>query len=308
MSCGPSFSISLLAPRYWLVWLALVLFVPIAWMPVFIRHGLGRWLGRLIYRKNLKRRTIILQNLLVAQPGLSVTERENKARDMLQWYGCAIVDYSVLLFRSKRYLQKYASFKGLDEVEKAVAEGRNVVILLTHSVWLDFAPALLSLYFNLYGSYKPLSNRLLDWLLQRIRCRYVGFVVSREEGMLRLVRALKAGQVLVFLPDEDLGEAQADFALFFGRKKATLNTPARIAKMKKALCFPCYTYFDAQSKCYCTVLGAALSPFPAKDLVQSAVILNQGLEQVISSNVDQYMWQLKYYRSVAVGDSIVYQK
>ncbi|HIQ07736.1 MAG TPA: lipid A biosynthesis acyltransferase [Thiotrichaceae bacterium] len=306
MSCGPSFTIKLLAPRYWLTGLAVVLFAPVAWLPVTIRHQIGRWLGGVVYRRNNKRRAIVLQNLAVALPGLSAQQREEKALKMLQWYGCAMIDYSVLFFRSKRYLQKQMKFEGLDKVESVVSEGQPVVILLAHSVWLDFAPAALSASFDLYGSYKPLSNALLDWLLQRMRCRYVKFVIAREEGMLRLVRSLKDGRVLVFLPDEDLGVEQADFAPFFGRKKATLKTPARIAAIKKASCFPCYTYFNNDTQQYCTVLGEVLAPFPAKASTDSAIVLNNALEQVIRSDIEQYMWQLKYYRSTDLGDEAIY--
>lgn len=248
--CGSTFTLALLAPRYWLIWLGLLVFIPIAWLPISMRQSIGRAIGRLIYSKNSKRRSIIIQNLSIAEPESTAKELEEKALAMLQWYGCAMIDYSVLFFRSRRYLQKHSLFKGLDKVEQAVKEGRNVVILLTHSVWLDFAPALLSAHFELYGSYKSLSNGLLDWLLQKMRCRYVSFVISREQGMMRLVRSLQKGRLLIFLPDEDLGVEQADFAPFFGRKKATLNTPARIAKMKKAVCFPCYSYFDPVNKNY----------------------------------------------------------
>jgi lauroyl/myristoyl acyltransferase len=150
------------------------------------------------------------------------------------------------------------------------------------------------------------KNLLLDWMMAKSRCRHVDFVISREEGMLKLVRSLKPGRLLVFLPDEDLGSEHANFAPFFGKDKATLNTPERIAKLKKASCFPCYTYYDEKTSQYCVRLGKRLSPFPATDSQKSAEVLNKSIENLIQIEPDQYMWLLKLYKTRRQGRASIY--
>ncbi len=308
MSCGVPFRKGWLHPRYWLTWLGLGFGFVLAWLPVPVRHALGKGLGFLVFRYNRKRKSVVLANLRIAFPGLSHAELEKRALHTLQWYGRAMVDYCVLFFLPKRLLQQRIQIEGegKTQLDQVIAAGNNVIILLMHSAWLDFAPAGLGAFYSLYGSYKPVKNPVINWLMAKSRCRHVASVISREAGMMKLVRSLKPGKLLIFLPDEDLGSEHAVFAPFFGVQKATLNTPARIARLKAAECFPCFTWYDEAKKQYCVRLGAALSPFPGNNPLKAANVLNHALEQLILYEPDQYMWLLKYYKTRPDGGDGVY--
>lgn len=304
--CGVPFDKGFLKPKYWLTWLGLALSAIISLFPTSVRHWIGRRVGQLFYRLNSKRAGVVTANLEAAFPELSASERELMAIQSSQWFGCALVDYSLLFFASRKRLNKLIRIEGQEGLDEAIASEKNVVLLLSHSVWLDFAPAGLGAFYQLYGSYKPVKNPLIDWVMAKSRCKYVGSVISREQGMMKLVRSLKPGKCLIFLPDEDLGAEHSDFAPFFGVEKATLNTPARIAKLKQASCFPCFTFYDVAAKQYCISIGKSLSPFPATDAEESARVLNKALEAQIKMQPRQYMWQLKYYRTRPEGQVSLY--
>lgn len=278
----------------------------LSWMPVYVRHGIGRWIGAQIYQHNNKRRHVVMTNLRIAFPDLTEEKIQEKALVSLQWYSCAMVDYCILFFSSNKKLQRLIRLEGKATIDQAINQGENIIILLMHSAWLDFAPVGLGFSYSLYGSYKPVKNLVLDWMMAKSRCRHVDFVISREEGMFKLVRSLKPGRLLIFLPDEDLGAEHADFAPFFGKNKATLNTPERIAKLKKATCFPCYTYYDKETEQYCINLGDALAPFPSDNALKSMEVLNKSIESMIQIEPDQYMWLLKLYRTTQQDDTSVY--
>ncbi len=308
MKCGIPFTRGLLHPRFWLTWLGLGLGVGIAWLPVSFRHLLGKGLGTIIFRYNLKRRHVVQTNLQLAFPHLTPRLIQKKALISLQWYGRAMLDYCVLFFLPAARLQRRIRLEGegKKQVDQAIVNGDNVIILLMHSAWLDFAPAGLGTDYALYGSYKPVKNPVINWLMAKSRCRHVDFVIAREEGMIKLVRSLKPGRLLIFLPDEDLGDEHADFAPFFGIPKATLNTPARIARLKKARCFPCFTYYDEKKAQYCVHLDAALTAFPSSNALKDAEILNNSIERLISIEPDQYMWLLRYYKTRPEGEVSLY--
>ncbi len=296
----------MLLPRYWLTWLGLGFSFLLSFSPAVVRHSIGKMVGRVIYRYNHKRRHIVVTNLKIAFPDLTSEQVEAKALASLQWYSCAMIDYSVLFFGSTKKLQQLIRVEGQEQVNRAINNEDNVIILLMHSVWLDFAPAGLGVEYSVYGSYKPVKNDLLDWMMSTSRCRHVDFVIAREEGMLRLVRALKPGRLLIFLPDEDLGSSHAEFASFFGKNKATLNTPARIAKLKNATCFLCYVHYDEVTRQYCVTLDEALAEFPDKDPIKNAEILNKNMERLIKNEPEQYMWLLKHYKTRPQGEVSVY--
>jgi len=306
-TCGVSFALNLLHPRYWFTWGGVGIGVLLSVLPVCVRHTIGGWLGRFIFHRNHKRRHVVLQNLKVAFPHLSVDERQAMGLASVQWYARALLDYSLLFFRSRKVLGTSVDFEGQCYIDNAIREGRNVILLLAHSAMLDFAPAALGQKYTLYGSYKTLSNPVLNWLMARSRCKSVAFVFSRDEGMMKLVRALTLGRVLVFLPDEDLGKKHSDFASFFGVQKATLNTPARIAKLKKADALPCYAWYDTESKRYKVKINPPLVGFSEENtLLSTAEVLNQSLEKLILLAPEQYMWLMKIYKTRPEREESIY--
>lgn len=295
--CGIPFSLHFLRPSYWITWLGLLLLFCLAWLPFSIRHFLGRQLGRLIYKTNKKRRHIVQRNIQLCFPDLSPAQQIAYAKRSLQWYGCALLDYGFFFFSSRKRLYRHMQIEGKAHIDQALADKHQVMILLGHSVMLEFVPVMLGQYFSSYGSYKPLSNPLMDWMIAKNRCKHVKFVISREQGMVRLVRELKDQQILIFLPDEDHGRKHSHFAPFFNVPKATLNTPARIARLAKAKSFPTMAFYDPSLKKYRIIIGEALADYPHKNPVTSAAIMNTAFEQLIQHDPMQYMWLLKLFKT-----------
>ena len=297
-----SFSLAFLHPRYWLTWLGLSLFFLFSFFPSGVRHFFGKKLGSFIYKNNRKRQGVINTNLALCFPELSQQQREQLGEEHLQWYGCALFDYSFFFFASKERLYRNMVIEGKQHIDHALEQGNNVIILLGHSVFLEFVPVMLGQYFNTYGSYKPLSNPLIDWMIARSRCKHVKFVVPREAGMMKLVRELKEQQLLIFLPDEDHGKEHSSFANFFVTEKATLNTPARIARLSKADSFPAMAFYDQKIGKYKIIVGQRLENYPSKNNVQNATIMNQGFETLIRHYPAQYMWLMKLFKTLPDTD------
>lgn len=288
---------SLLHPRYWPSWWAVGALRLLAFLPWQVRRWLGKQLGTAIYKHNKKRRQVILINLKLAFPELSKEAREQFTQQNLQEYAAALLDYSVLFFRSRTALYKRIRLTGQERLEKAIAQNQNIMLLLGHSVWLEFAPVAIGEHFKAYGSYKPFKNPVFNWLIMCSRLRDVQFVVSREEGMIKLVRSLEPGNLLFFLPDQDHGEKNSVFVPFFATEKSTLTTPARIAKLGRACAFPIMVFFDAKTGIYQVKVEPALEDFGALDSQEDAANMNASFEKLIDQYPTQYMWLLKIFKT-----------
>ena len=212
-----------------------------------------------------------------------------------------------MFFRSRRWLYKQTIITGHEHIDTALSNEQNVVLLLGHSVWLEFAPLAIGQHYNTYGSYKPFGNPILNWMIARSRLKDVSEIIAREDGMIKLIRSLKPGKLLFFLPDEDHGPKHSVFAPFFGIPKATLTTPARIAKMSKARCLPVMAFFDVQQGRYRINIGAPLNNFGRQDNITDAASINNGLQQLIKKHPAQYMWQLKLFRTTEHDGPRTYQ-
>jgi len=227
-------------------------------------------------------------------------------RAQLQWYGCALVDYSLLFFGSKTRLSKMLEIEGQQHIDNAISNDKSIIILLAHSVMLEFAPAALGLHYDCFGSYKTSKNPVLDWMIARSRCRHVSFVVSREEGMRKLIKSLTPKRLMIFLPDEDLGVDNAVFASFFGKQKATLTTTARLAKMSKAEALPTFAWYDVVAQKYKIKVAEPLQGYPTGDAKQDAILMNEALEKLIKEHPEQYMWTMKWFRTRPENEASLY--
>ena len=96
--CGLPFTLTLLHPKHWLVWSGLGVKAIVSLLPTSVRHAFGKKIGAYIYNNNKKRRHNVNTNLNIAFPDLSKEQREAMALENMQWYGCALVDYSMVFF------------------------------------------------------------------------------------------------------------------------------------------------------------------------------------------------------------------
>lgn len=305
--CGIKFTASLLHPRYWFTWMGLLFAIFIAQLPNSFRHAIGKKIGLYIYNNNEKRRHIIDTNLAIAFPDLDEKAHDKMAQKHLEWYAYAMVDYSLLFFASKRRLSKMLVVDGKEHIDEAIKNEQSIIVLLAHSVMLEFAPAALGLHYECFGSYKTSKNAVLDWMIAKSRCRHVSFVVSREEGLRKLVKSLAPKRLMIFLPDEDLGLENAVFAPFFGKQKATLTTTARISKMGKATALPAFAWYDIESKKYRVQIAPALKDYPSGNAEKDAKKLNQSLELMIKQHPEQYMWTMKWFRTRPKNEPALYR-
>ena len=301
-----AFDKSLLHPRYFGSWLLLLVAFLLSLLPQSVRHWVGQLIGSYLYKKNKKRRDVIQANLRQVFPKIPEAQLQEMVREHLSWYGKALVDYGVFFFGSSRRLKRQVAIKGEALLEVPKRQGQPIILLLAHSVMLEFAVIALSANYRSFGSYKASSNPVLDWIIARSRCRFADFVVSRNAGLRPLIRAIKSQRIMIFLPDEDLGLDNAVFAPFFQRQKATLTTPARLTKLGKAKAIAGFVVFDDSEQQYQLHLQALPESYPEGDNYEDAVALNQALEKLVLNSPEQYMWTMKYYRTIAPQDKPFY--
>ncbi|PID45589.1 MAG: lipid A biosynthesis acyltransferase [Proteobacteria bacterium] len=301
------FTRPLLSVKYWPTWLGLLLAALVGWLPQPARHRLGQWLGDYLYRKRAKRFHVSRANLRQVFPEASDKAIEARVKAHLQWYGKGLVDYSLFFFGGRERLFSSVSINGGEHLWQAVKQNQAVILLLTHSVMLEFAAvALASEGIHSFGSYKKSKNALLDWVIARSRCRFVDFVVSREEGLRPLIRAIQSRRVMIFLPDEDLGLDNSVFAPFFNRQKATLTTPSRLCKLGKATAIAGFVGFNERESRYELNLSPMPANYPSGNHEQDAADMNRVFESLIRQSPEQYMWLMKFYKTTHVDDTPIY--
>jgi len=300
---APALPRGLLHPRHWPTWLGVGLLSLAAGLPRRLRDALAATAGELRYRTNRRRRETVELNLRFCFPDWTDARRRRLARAHFRAYARSAADQPVLWWdRRRRVPASLCDIEGLEHVLDARRAGRSVLLFTPHTGAVDFGGIALTPHVALSTMANRLRDPVLDWLVQRTRVAGYGVRVFERDGGLRpVVRALRAGTVLYYMPDEDLGARDSVFAPFFGHPKATLTTLGRLAAIADCAVVPVYPYYDARRHRYRVAIQPPLPDFPSGDAERDARTMNEALERCIRIAPEQYMWNYRLFRSRSDG-------
>ncbi len=305
------FRLSLLQPRHWPTWAGLGLFFIITLLlPLSLIDALGRRLGRYAASKNQKRFNIVKTNLSLCFPEKSATEIEHMAVAHFQAQIRSVLHYFILWWRPVFLLRKKVVKTGFEQIDEYRGQGKNIIVLLVHSVGLDFAGATISMDYEAVAPYKQVRNPVIDWIIANARLRFGrahdGKLFTREDGFRPLIREVRKGKIMIYLADEDLGEKNSIFVPFYGVAKATLPVLGRLAQSCKAVVLPCVSCYDADKKRYEVKLLPKIEGLPSGDDEADSLRMNQAIERAIAQCPVQYLWTLRYFQTRPPGEASVY--
>lgn len=292
---------SFLYPQYWPIWLALFLFaLSVNLLPHPILMAAGRALGRLSKRFLKKRLLITERNLKLAYPDKTQAERNKICEQTFENLGCAVFETGMAWFWPQWRLRKKIMITGDDIIHNARAQGQGVLVLVCHSLHLELSAALFSFIDEGIGVYRPHKNALWEWLLYKSRCRNNNELIDRFD-IKAMIRTLKKGKILWFLPDHDYGQHASVFVPFFGvDHAATITTPATLAKVKNTICVYYHVERSPQG-IYHMDIQQLPDHFPSGDLQTDAHQINTVLEKKINRYPEQYLWLHKRFKTDPCG-------
>jgi lauroyl-KDO2-lipid IV(A) myristoyltransferase len=151
-----------------------------------------------------------------------------------------------------------------------------------------------------------MRNPVINWMVAKGRLRFGKKLFTRADGLRPLIREVRAGHVMGYFADEDLGEKNSVFASFYGVQKATIPVLGRLAKACNAVVLPCVCCYEEESGHYMIKLLPKIEGLSASDDVQDSESMNRAIEQAIDFCPVQYMWTLRYFKTRPKGERSVY--
>jgi KDO2-lipid IV(A) lauroyltransferase len=198
-----------------------------AWLPPDSASAFGRRLFVMIGPK-LRKSSHMRRNLALAFSHLDEEERKALLREVWGNTGAVFAEYPHFMTLCQRDFDAHFDFVSQQDLTD-YREGNKQGIFVTAHVgnWeLALAPAT---HFGMALSviYSPIKNPVIDRMLRNKRAALGCELVSRSNGILKLVRALSEGRSLGLVADhrDDAGIPLP----FFGLDKLTTVVPARLA-------------------------------------------------------------------------------
>jgi len=305
-----AFRVSLLSPRYWLTWIGLGLFFIVTFLPVPVIDWLGCRLGNFAARSNKKRFNIVRTNLSLCFPDKSNSELEEMVTKHFQAQFRSLLHYCILWWRPASSVRKKIHKSGFEKIEQYKAQGKQVIILLLHNVGLEFAVAGITMDHAANGPYKAMRNPVIDWMVANGRLRFGRAngtkLFTREDGLRPLIRETRAGKVLIYLADEDLGADRSIFVPFYGVQKATVPVLGRLASSCNAVVLPCACCYQSANRRYEVTLLPEIQNLPGGDDEADSLNMNKAIERAIDQCPIEYLWTLRYFHTRPPGEASVY--
>ncbi|MBP8224353.1 MAG: LpxL/LpxP family Kdo(2)-lipid IV(A) lauroyl/palmitoleoyl acyltransferase, partial [Aeromonas sp.] len=207
-------SLTMLHPRYWLLWCGLGLLWLLVQLPHPWQMAIGRRLGRIAMRLLKRRVQIARRNLQLALPELEAAERERLLIANFENVGCAVFETGMAWFWSDRRMRRWMQIEGEEHVRHAVAGGSGMLLLSCHFMTLELNARMFGLLQPGVGVYRPNDNPVLEYAQVRGRTRSNKYLLDRGD-IKGMIKALRKGEALWYAPDHDYGRHASVFVPFF---------------------------------------------------------------------------------------------
>ncbi|MCS6997060.1 MAG: lipid A biosynthesis acyltransferase [Casimicrobiaceae bacterium] len=261
------------------------------------------------------RRRIALTNLRLCFPNLTEAERKRLVREHLRAYLQAALEHGLLWRGSAEAIRRYVRLH--DEhhwrrfYEGPASQRRPVIWLCPHFVGLDAAAIRISVDTSGCSLYSTQSNAEFDRRLLAGRTRFGhSKIIARTEGVRPIIRAMREGLPLYYLPDMDFGARDSVFVPFFNVPAATITGVSRIAKLTGAAVVPVVATQRADGTGYDVRFHPAWEDFPSGDDAADARRVNAFIESQITGDngvrLAQYLWTHRRFKTRPPGMKGVY--
>ena len=267
-------------------------------LPAAVQYRLGQGVGRLLFMLAGSRCKVVLRNLKACFPDQSENERTLLAQRHFGALGAAMLDFGNLWWAEEYFLRRRHALLGREILDELLQAGRPVIVLGLHCVGVEAAGVRLAMDYKMTAFYTRQSSPVMDARLRAARNRFIPpILLKKDEGVRTLVRAIRSGAPVYYLPDMDYGPRNSIFVPFFGVPAATITGLPRLAKLAGATIVPCVTRLLPDGKGYETTLGKPWQDYPTGDDAADARAMNAWLESVVESMPEQYYWVHKRFKT-----------
>ena len=275
-------------------------------LPLTVLALIGRALGVVAYALARERRHVGLANVRLCFPTLSESERRRLVRRHFELFTRAVLERGILWWSSKERIARIVRVEGLEHWE-AVRDS-PVIWLVPHFVGVDMGGVRLSIEYCAAGMYSRQKDARLDQVLYRGRTRFVmPRLVSRQDGIRAVLRAMREGLPFHYSPDMDYGPRDSVFVPFFGVPAATITGLSRIARITGAVVVPLVNRQLPGGRGYAARFYPAWTDFPTGDDVADARRMNAFIEDRVLEMPEQYHWLHKRFKTRPPGAKSVYE-
>ena len=234
---------------------------------------------------------ILHHNISLALPNLNKLQRNKIITNMWANYGKIFSEYMFIKkFRKDSRFSQKIFIENQEELEKIKLQKKPVIFISGHFNNFELmAMHIEKSNIDLAAVYRPLNNKFLNPIMERIRRRYICKKQIKKgiSGTKELLKEFKKGTSIALMIDQRVSEGiRSDF---FGKEALTTTIPAQFVKKFDAPVVPIYIerLDDNSFKLKIDESIKFSQELTVNDITKK---LNRILEKMILTNPDQWIW------------------
>lgn len=277
-------------------------------LPRRLTNAVGNLIGWALWLSRGNLRHVTEVNVRACFPGLNRQEQQRISKESLMQMGRTISELPLLWTADEQtLLGLIKGVEGVDHLDEALKNGKGVICLTPHLGAWEIMGLYLSINYPMTTLYRPPRMASLEQIMIRGRTRFgANLVPTDAAGVRGLLKALKKGEILGILPDQDPGQVGGEFAPFFNIQTYTITLVSRLAQKTGAPIIVCFAERLPNSEGYLLHLQPPIYEVCNQDLSISLAALNKGVESYIRRCPQQYQWSYKRFKTRPIGEPRLY--
>jgi Kdo2-lipid IVA lauroyltransferase/acyltransferase len=265
--------------------------LPYRWRVPMVGWIVSRWVAPLAgWRRRIR------DNLALTFPEMPRAEVERLVRAVPDNFGRTLIEF----YSGTEFVARATRFPlegpGLAALDRASKEGRPVVLVTGHFGNYDAGRAvLIARGYRVGGLYSPMRNRHFnDHYVAAISAIGTPLFPRGREGLADMIRHLRSGGVLGMVIDQHMGHGED--LMFLGQPARTALSAAELALKYDALLVPSYAIRQPNGLDFRVVIEAPVPRGTPEEMTQA---LNDSLDAMVRTHMDQWLWVHKRWKTVA---------
>ncbi len=262
-------------------------------LPHRAARRLGAVLGEIAYRVDRRHRWVAENNLELALPELSPSERRQTARKSFRQLGGAVCEALSLPRFDPAELCRHVTMEGGEHLLAAAEPGRASLFCTAHlGIWEVTALAIGIYHGSLNIVARPAGNPLIERQIRAMRERFGNTTIYKRGAARSLSRAIRQGQSIGILIDQRVHPHEGIEVPFFGHPAVTTPLLARLSLRHQVPVVPVFGFPLPRGR-YLVAARPPIHPAGSGDEAVAELTARYlaAIEAEIRSQPELWLWQ-----------------
>ena len=264
-------------------------------LPLKLNHYLGTFIGYLLFLFNTDAKKVTLQNIAICFSELSNDEQRSLVKKSLIETGKNLTESSLIWNQS---FAENAEYIRNIHGEKHLDNAKNTILLVPHLGCWEITGRVIANNRAITFLFKSLKKQHQNqYLFERRNQGNLSMASADQSGVIKLQRALKQGELVGMLPDQDPGEEGGIMAPFFNNPVNTMTLLVRLAKKHNAQVVMCWANRLNKGQGFDLNFEPIDITYDNDNLLDQVTLMNRAIEDLIRRFPDQYIWSYRRFKS-----------